>query len=308
MGILTYIRPRLYTRLRSFLSVVHLPSALKRWYWRSTGKRLNLRNPKTFNEKIQWAKLYDSTPLKTRLADKYLVREWVAEKIGEQYLIPLLGVYKSFEEIDFNALPNRFVMKCNHGSAMNLIVKDKHLIDMSLIKEKFTQWLDSDFSLGSYELHYANIPRRIIIEEYIENDINGNLLDYKFWCFNGEMKYVQLDTESYTGNKRLAFFDKKWKKQNFSYNNPLISEDVERPDNFEEMLAIVQVLAEGFPHVRVDIYRLGDGRLLFGEMTFTHVSGIARWSDESVNIELGDCYHLPKTKFKFKRNRAISSN
>ena len=144
---------------------------LKDWYKRRTKKELDLENPKTFNEKIQWLKLYDSTPIKTKLADKYLVREWVKEKIGEEYLVPLLGVWDKFDDIDFDKLPDKFVLKCNHGCGWNLIVTDKSKIDKVEAKKKFDKWMNTNFAFcNGLELHYKNIQPKIIAEEYLENN------------------------------------------------------------------------------------------------------------------------------------------
>lgn len=161
-------------------------SELQEWFWDVMGKKLDLDNPRTYNEKIQWLKLYDSTPLKTRLADKYLVRDWVKEKIGEEYLVPLLGVWDSFDEIDFDALPQSFVLKANHGCGWNLIVKDKRLLDREDARRKFQTWMKLNFAYrNGLELHYMNIRPRIIAEAYLEND-HDDLNDYKVFCFGGE--------------------------------------------------------------------------------------------------------------------------
>ena len=166
-------------KLCKYLPAEKYPEYLKDWFYRRTGEELNLENPQTFNEKIQWLKLYDSTPLKTKLADKYLVRDWVKEKIGEEYLIPLLGVWENFDDIDFDKLPDKFVLKANHGSAWNIIVTDKNSFDKKSAKQKFDKWLHTDYSIKSFELHYKNIKPLIIAEEYIEAD-DGDLKDYKF--------------------------------------------------------------------------------------------------------------------------------
>ena len=159
---------------------------LKLWFKKKTGKSLDLISPKSFNEKIQWLKLYNSTPLKTILADKYLVRNYVKEKIGEGYVLPLLGVYDSFEEIDFDKLPNEFVLKANHGSGWNLIVKDKMDIDYNDAKKKFFVWTRTNFAFkNGFELHYANILPKLIVEEY-----HPCKYEYQFWCFNGNPHFV----------------------------------------------------------------------------------------------------------------------
>ncbi len=268
------------------------PQALAAWYKELSGKDLNLDAPVTFNEKIQWLKLYDSTPLKTRLADKYQVREWIKEKIGEKYLIPLLGVYDSFDKIDFSKLPQQFVIKCNHGSGWNIIVRDKNKLNLAKAKRKIDNWLKTDYAfVAGFELHYHNIAPKIIIEEFVTND-NQALYDYKFWCFNGEVKYMQF-RDDYSANLKMAFYDLDWKKQNFCYDHPLYTKDLPKPENFDDMVKIAAQLCRGFAFVCVDLYRLNNGDIKFGEMTFTRTSGLGQWNDENINLKLGEMITLP---------------
>ena len=269
---------------------------LEAWYKQVMKQELNLDNPKTFNEKIQWLKLYDSTPIKTRLADKYLVRDWVKEKIGEQYLVPLLGVYDKFEDIDFTKLPDRFVIKCNHGSGWNIIVKDKSKLDLAEVKQKLDKWMHENFAFKSgYELHYRDIKPKIIIEKYMTND-NNNLYDYKFWCFNGSVKYMQF-RDDFSSNLKMAFYDLSWNKQSFYYDHPLYGENLEKPSNFDEMVKIAESLCKGFSFVCVDLYCLNDGSIYFGEMTFTRSSGTGKWNDETINNYFGNLIKLPKLAY-----------
>ena len=276
------------------LSITDFKKALEIWYRSKTGHLLNLDNPQTYNEKIQWLKLYDSTPDKTRLADKYLVRDWVAEKIGAEYLVPLLGVYDKFEDIDFDKLPNQFVIKCNHGSGYNIIVKDKSQMNIDDIKNKVNQWMCENFAYRyGYELHYRDIEPKIIIEKYIENQGTNDLYDYKFWCFDGKVYYIQFLSERNLDGLKMAFYDKKWNKQNFVYNYPLDTKNIEKPDNLDEMIKLAEKLSKGFSHVRVDFYRMNDGKLYFGEMTFSSASGVSNWNDETINQKFGDLIKLP---------------
>ena len=280
---------------------------LQTWYQRVTGKYLNLDNPCTFNEKIQWLKLYDSTPIKTRLADKYLVRDWVKEKIGEQYLIPLLGVYDKFEEIDFEKLPNQFVIKCNHGCAYNIIVRDKTKLDLAEVKEKLNKWMSENFAFkAGYELHYRDIKPKIIIEKYMENKGSQNLYDYKFWCFNSEVKYMQF-RDDFSANLKMVFYDLNWKKQPFYYDHPLYDKELEKPDNFQDMINIAKKLCQGFAFVCVDMYRLNDGTIYFGEMTFTRSTGAAHWNNEKYNKTLGDMIKLPKMAYNINTGEYYKS-
>ena len=270
---------------------------LKEWYKSQLGENLNLDNPKTFNEKIQWLKLNDSTPLKTQLADKYLVREWVKNKIGEKYLIPLLGVWDDFNDINFNSLPRQFVLKANHGCAYNIIVKDKTTFNKDDARNKFKLWLRENFAFKfGLEMHYKNIQPKIIAENFIENTTSGDLYDYKFWCFNGKVHYIQFLSERNLDGLKMAFYDKDWNKQHFVYSCPLDKKTIEKPDNLDEMINLAEKLSKNFNHVRVDFYRLDDGTIYFGEMTFTSASGSCKWNDEKINQQFGDLIKLPIDK------------
>ena len=280
-------------KLCKYMPEVKYPEYLKDWFYKCTGKELNLENPQTFNEKIQWIKLYDSTPLKTRLADKYLVRDWVKEKIGDEYLIPLLGVWDKFDDIDFDKLPDKFVLKANHGCAWNIIVTDKNKFDKEDAKQKFSLWLNKNFAYCfGLELHYKSIKPLIIAEEYIEND-NQDLYDYKIWCFDGKAKYIQFLSERKKGLK-MVFYDTEWNKQDFVYSYPRNEKDIEKPKNLELLLTLAEKLAQGFSHVRVDFYILNDGSIKFGEMTFTSMSGACKWVPNDTNKVMGDLIAINK--------------
>lgn len=272
-------------------------SFLNIWYYKKFCYPLNIDNPQTFNEKIQWLKLYDATPIKTRLADKYLVRDWVKEKIGEKYLIPLLGVYDKFEEIDFDKLPEKFVIKCNHGCAYNIIVKDKSKLDLTEVKAKLDKWMNDNFAYHSMEMHYRDIEPKIIIEKYIENEGTEDLYDYKFWCFAGKVYYIQFLSERNLSGLKMAFYDRNWQKQNFVYSYPLDKKNMSKPDNLQQMIDLAEKLSAEFNHVRVDFYRLNNGKILFGEMTFTTASGTCKWNDEKINRYFGDLIKLPELAY-----------
>lgn len=252
------------------------------------GENYDIDSPKTFNEKIQWLKLHDSTPLKTRLADKYAVREWVAETIGEKYLVPLVGgPWKSGAEIDFDVLPMKFALKGNHGSAMNLIVKNKKKLDYKKVARLADKWMHTFYGWNGMEIHYFDIPRRIIAEKYIEQS-DGNLVDYKFHCFNGKPYLLQLigdrDLKAHTG--REIFLDMNWHKCDVGNHSYMQYDEIPpRPEQYDEMLEIVRKLADGFKYVRVDLYVVR-GRIYFGEMTFTPANGIEKWNNET-ELELG---------------------
>jgi len=272
------------------------PKLLKCIWVMKFGEPLDLENLKTFNEKIQWLKLYDTTPLKTKLSDKYLVRNWIKEKIGEQYLVPLLGVWNSFDEIDFDKLPEKFVLKCNHGSGMNLVVKEKKTLNIELAKQQFDEWMKINYAFEvGFELQYKDIPRKIIAEQYIEQ-MDKNLLDYKIHVFGGEPRIIQVigdrDLAHHTGKE--AFFDLNWQSQDLMYHTYDMYEKLpEKPDNLNEMLDIARILGEEFRYVRVDLYN-GDGRILFGEMTFTPMSGFGKWEDIQAAYLVGSWINVGK--------------
>lgn len=265
--------------------------ALKLWYKSATGEVLDLENPKTFNEKIQWMKLYDSTPLKTRLADKYLVREWVAEQIGEEHLIPLLGVWDTFDEIDFAKLPQQFVLKANHGCGWNIIVKDKDTFDPKEAKEKMDQWMKEDYGLRSdLELHYMNMPPKIIAEEFIQN--MDDLYDYKIFCYHGKVEFICVTTDRNTGLKN-TFYSINWEALPMSMIGRGSRCDLEKPKNLEKMIFIAEQLSHKFSFVRVDLYEVNDF-ILFGEMTFTPTSGNMKWEPQEMNLQYGNLINLPE--------------
>ncbi len=266
--------------------------AMKDWFFDRTGEILDLENPKTFNQKIQWLKLYDSTPIKTKLADKYLVRDWIKEKIGEEYLIPLLGVWDKAEDIDFNKLPNKFVLKCNHGSGCNIIVNDKSKLNIKETIDQLNVWIMTDYSfLAPFELHYHNIPRKIIAEKYLETK-NHDLQDYKFLCFGGEVKYIWVDKGRFTKHRR-NIYDTNWIFQNKQINKYKHFKNHERPKNLGKMLEFAKILSQDFSFVRVDFYEHND-RLYFGEMTFTSESGLGKVTPKTFDNELGKYINLKK--------------
>lgn len=262
------------------------------WYQERMKAPLDLDNPKTFNEKIQWLKLYDSTPLKTKLADKYLVREWIAEQIGEQYLIPLLGVWDNFDEIDFDQLPDQFVLKTNHGSGGNIIVPDKSEFKYAIAKQRFDNWMKQNYAFyWGFELHYMNISPKIIAEKYMAG-LDGDIYDYRFFCFNGVPKYVWVDIGSGTSHHKRSIFDMNWELQEYLVNYPALDPIPEKPENFDEMVSISTKLCKEFAFVRIDLYSL-KSKTYFGEMTFTPQSGTGRWESEKHNRLYGDMLQLP---------------
>ena len=273
-----------------------LPELLKKWYKKRTGRELNLENPKSFNEKIQWLKLYDNSPLKTKLADKYLVREWIKENLGEEYLIPLLGVYDSFDEIDFDKLPDKFVLKANHGCAWNIIVKDKQKFDKNKAKKKFDKWMKRNYALkAGFEMQYKDIPPKIVAEAFIQ-DSKGELNDYKVLSFNGEPKFIWIDQGRFS-NRTENIYDTEWNLQPFLLTYENSKEEVPPPKNLETMIEFARKLSKDFALVRVDFYNV-DGKIYFGEMTFTSASGVDVFKPAEYDLKLGEMLELPKNKDK----------
>lgn len=255
------------------------------------GERMNLKNPKTYNEKLQWLKIHDSTSLKTMLTDKYEVREWVEKKIGKKYLIPLIGIWDSFEEIKIDEMPEKFVLKGTHGCGCNLIVQDKKQLDYKDAQKKFRKWLRLNYAYFKGEIHYESIKPRIIGEQYLENQ-NGSLRDYKIFCFNGLPEFIMIFDNRFSDMK-TAIYNTKWERQEFISNQyGYMEEDIEAPYNLQELLEVAQELSKGFCFVRVDFYILNNGELKFGEMTFTPAGGMNRWKPSKYNRILGEYIHL----------------
>lgn len=270
-------------------------AALKQWYKRATGKTLDLEHPRTYSEKLQWLKLYDSTPLKTRLADKYLLREWVQEKIGEKYLIPMLGVWNDFDEIDFEKLPDQFVLKATHGSGWNVIVRDKSKLDKRAARKKFKKWLNTNYAfVNGFELHYMNIRPRIIAEAYMRTQ-DEDLHDYKVFCFEGKAEGILFVSDRAAEITKI-FYDF---RQSGRRNHPACFQDDIgrlRSELLDLIIQLSERLSEGFPHVRVDFYVLHDGSVKFGEMTFSPASGLRDWDSAEQDRAYGDLLRLPVRK------------
>ncbi len=266
------------------MTYAEIEAEIARGYEASFKRKLDWDNPQTFNEKIKVAMLYMPTPLKTRLADKYLVCEWVKEKIGSKYLIPLLGVYDSFDEIDFDKLPSRFVIKCNHDSGSTTIVTDKSKINYEALKSKYDKTLNTNYAWFACEMHYLNIKPKIIIEDFIENaDVN----DYRFFCFAGKPYYCAVDFHD-DKHKICArnFYSLTWERMPFALNYPNYPEDAPCPENLDTMIKIATTLSEGIDQVRVDLYS-SRGEIFFGEMTFTHAGGTQKFMPDEWDYKLG---------------------
>ena len=260
---------------------------IKEQYKDKTGHELDLEHPKRYTEKIQWRKLYDNDPLYSVLADKYAVREWVKEKIGEEYLIPLLGVWDKAEDIDFSLLPDSFVLKTNNAYNTNIIVRNKKDIKKKYVIEQLNHWLAFPFWAKSGQFHYKDIPPRIIAEKFMHCEGMDDLVDYKFLCFHGKPYCCTVEVDRYHGHKQLVY-DSDWNPQGWRINEfEAYNGSMEKPAQLEAMLALVETLCEGFSHVRVDLY-LVDQKIYFGEMTFTPGSGFVSIIPDEYDYILGE--------------------
>lgn len=247
---------------------------------------INFKNPKLFTEKIQWLKLNDCNPEKTCLADKIAVREWVKDKIGEKYLKKIYGIYNSFDEIDFKNLPDEYAIKTNHGSKMNMLIYKDIKPDYNKIKTFFSIYLSTNYAYkGGLELHYNGIKPKIFIEELLTN--TDELFEYLFFCFNGVPQYVLFTSGKTDGNLCSTMFDVNWNNLRFNYGGNLHSKDIPKPINFDKMLEIAKILSEGFMFVRVDLHNI-NGKIYFGEMTFTPSGGYMKFNPKKYDRILGD--------------------
>ena len=266
---------------------------LKYLFKRSMGRDLNLKHPTTFNEKLQWLKLYDHNPEYIKMVDKYEVKYIVADKIGEKYIIPTLGVWNKFEDIDFDDLPDKFVLKCTHDSGGVCICKDKKTFDYNVTKKKLKQSLKNNFYYMSREWPYKYVPPRIIAEEYIETE-TGNLDDYKLFCFDGVVDNINVVRGRATGNPKFYHFDKEWNLCRFNRLTRSLPEGYkeEKPLFIDEMIRIAEILSQGVRHVRIDLYE-NKGHIYFGEYTLYNLSGYETGFDEYSDGYLGSLIHLP---------------
>ena len=254
-------------------------------------RRLDLQNPKTFNEKVQWLKLNNRKEKDTMLADKYAVKPYMASIIGEEYIIPTLGVWEQFGDIDFDKLPEKFVLKCTHDSGGLAICTDKAVFDKDRAKAKIEKSLKRNYFRSSREWQYKNIPPRIIAEPFIGID-NKAPDDYKFITFNGELDTVMVCKGRDVGHPWFYFYDQNWKR--VIYQHPELEKDdeVEKPENFDVMLKIVNQLAKGYIHTRVDLYNVG-GKVYFGELTFFNQSGFDTDITYETDIMWGNKMKVP---------------
>ena len=282
------MRVKKYNRYKNS-SLEEKREILKIEYYINMGKELQIDNPKRYTEKIQWLKLYGVDQRMSNLSDKFAVREWIKSTIGEDYLLPLITIVNAYEEIKFDKLPNQFVIKSNNSSGWNIIVKNKKKINHKLIRTKMDYWKNTNYAYYStFEMQYETIMPVFLIEELI-NDSNGELNDYKFLCFDGNPVYCWVDTGRFSEHKR-TFFDMNWEKQEWGQTYPL-EDSIEKPKNFEKMITLARKLSYGFKQVRVDLYNV-DGKIYFGEMTFTNGNGFEKFIPDKYDEILGEMWTL----------------
>ena len=261
---------------------------LKAMYKYKFGKKLNLKKPRNFNEKLQWLKLYDRNQIYTNFVDKCLVKEYVTKTIGKEYIIPNIGIYKKYSDINFDSLPIKFVIKCNHDSHGLVMVDNKNEISKKKIKRKINKSLKRNYYYAGREWPYKNVNRMILIEKYMGENLN----DYKIFCFNGTPKYILVCSNRKGKNKNTDFYDIHWNLMPFSRANHNNSEQgIEKPKELDKMLEIAKKLSNNIPFVRVDLYDI-NGKVYFGELTFYPSSGFEGFNPEFWDEKLGNLLNI----------------
>ena len=265
---------------------------LNKFYYKITKKQLNFDKPVSFYEKIQWLKVYESTPIKTKLSDKYMVREWVSEKIGVKYLIPLIGVYDKFEDINFENLPNQFVIKCNHGRGYYIIVKDKYQLKFDKIKKKIENWMNTNYAYNNgLELHYRDIKHKIIIEKYMD-DGNNNIKDYKVICFDGKPNFIFVDGKRHSTNN-FNLYNLNWNKITYKINSKYSDfPSQKKPKYLKKLLMLASLLSHNFTYVNVCFFIIHD-KIYFDEMLFSSIRKDNKMP-YSLDLKLSSLIRLPK--------------
>lgn len=255
----------------------------------------NLENPQTYNEKLQWLKLHDKHPEYAQMVDKAEAKKYVSNIIGEEYIIPTFGVYSHFDEIDFEKLPNQFVIKCTHDSGGVIVCKDKKTLDIQAARKKIEYGLGKSAYWGTREYPYKNVPPRIIVEAYMEDESGYELKDYKIFCFDGkpEFLFVATDRGIKGEETKFDFFDLEWNHLPFTNGHPNSTKPIKKPENFEKMMELSAQLSQNIPQVRVDLYNI-NGKIYFGELTFFHWSGMTPFVPEDWDYKFGEMICLPQ--------------
>lgn len=269
---------------------------LKMKYRAIFGRELDLEDPKTYNEKLQWLKLYDREDIYTTMVDKYEAKKYVADIIGEEYVIPTLGVWDKFEDIDFDALPEKFVLKTTHDSGGIVICRDKAAFNIEKARAKLTTSLKRRYYSHSREWPYKNVKPRILAEQYMEDAATAELRDYKLYCFDGEVKSVMVATGRQSADGvHTDFFDEDFVHFSLTHGHPNADIPPEKPANFERMKELAGVLSKGIPHLRVDFYDV-NGKIYFGELTFSSSGGFVPFDPPEWDEKFGSLIILPSRR------------
>ncbi len=254
-------------------------------------RKLDLKNPKSFNEKLQWLKLYGHKPEYVTMADKYAVKEYVANRIGREYVVPCLGVWEKAEDINFEELPNSFALKCTHNSGLGrCICKDKTRIDLNVVRREIAKGLRQNYYLPGRDKQYRDIPKKIIADMYLEDGTGEELRDYKWWCFNGEPLYMYYTNKG--KNIYENFYDSEYNPVNINHGFERLKPEQPKPDNFELMKELATKLSKGIPFVRVDFFNV-NGHVYFGEFTFFDWGGLRPFENYQMDLDLGKLIKLP---------------
>lgn len=283
----------LWLAYHGFLNKMPDEKFIKRVFKAKLGYSLNLDNPQTFNEKLQWLKLHDRMPIYTTMVDKYAVKDYVASVIGAEYIIPTLGVWDSFDEIDFDSLPDQFVLKCTHDSGGLIIVKDKTKLDKTAARNRIEKSLKTNYYYLGREWPYKDVKPRVIAEAYMEDSATAELRDYKFFCFNGEAKCYKVDFDRFIGHRANYFtVDGKLLKLGEAVCPPDFKKEITAPATLKLMRKLAEKLSKTQTFLRVDFYDV-DGTIYFGELTFFPASGFGRFIYDGNDELLGSWIKLP---------------
>ena len=261
---------------------------------RKLGYKMDWKNPKTYSEKLQWLKVYDKNPLYTTLVDKYEVKKYIADTIGEEYVIPTLGVWDRFEDIDFDTLPDQFVLKCTHDSGGLVIVRDKSKFDKEAARKKFKIAMNRNPYAVTREWPYKNVKRRIIAETYMKDAMADVLPVYKVFTFGGKPTLIQAIQNDKTDKETIDYYDVEWNLLELKQNFPNSERPLPRPKNLDKMMMLAEKLAVVPTFLRVDFYEI-NGEIYFSEFTFFSDSGMKKFYPEKWDLELGDLIQLPKS-------------
>ena len=284
-------KKKILKRIKEFLRFLPDKAYIQLYYFAQFKHFCNLKNPKTYNEKLNWLKLNDRNPEYTKMVDKYEVKKYVSNIIGEEYIIPTLGIWDKFDDIDFDELPEQFVLKCTHDSEGVVIVKDKSSFDVDKARKKINEALKCNFYYIGRAWPYKNIKPRIIAEKYMEDEECGELRDYKFFCFNGEPKAMFIASDRGIGETKFDYYDLNFNHLNIIQHYPNSKLKIEKPKNFDKMIELAKILSKNLIHVRVDFYEV-NGKVYFGELTFYHFSGFQPFIPEEWDYKFGELINL----------------